>query len=232
MLLLSLPVDRCGRLLPLGASLSSSLACLLPGAFLIARPKVYRALHSASVLARVTASTHPTFHFPHQNIAYVSKYGISEFRWWRLSQCPLRDYKDIMLGVWTAIKTASEVAEEVGWKRVIQRELGVSERMEELRWGWIIWIVFVASALSVRCSSFYSIVFFQLTKILQNDGWNNVLSEELLMVVGGHSSCKGKSNQSSVKYGCSLVKGKANHPMENYHIAKFVHVQRARAWAF
>ena len=44
-------------------------------------------------------------------------------------------------------------------------------------------------------------------------------------MVGGRSSCnsgKGKSSQSSVKYGYSLVKGKANHPMEDYHVAKFV----------
>ncbi|CAK8578025.1 unnamed protein product [Lathyrus sativus] len=44
--------------------------------------------------------------------------------------------------------------------------------------------------------------------------------------VGGRSSCnsgKGKSSQSPVKYGFSLVKGKANHPMEDYHVAKFVH---------
>ncbi|KAG4924945.1 hypothetical protein JHK87_050485 [Glycine soja] len=101
-----------------------------------------------------------------------------------------------MLGVWTAIKTASEVAEEVGWKRVIQREL--DGRVE----------VGLDYMDSLCCFSSFS------------------------QVVGGHSSCKGKSNQSSVKYGCSLVKGKANHPMENYHIAKFVHVQRARAWAF
>jgi len=40
-----------------------------------------------------------------------------------------------MLGVWTAIKTASEVVEEVGWKRVIQRELGVSERVSV----WCFW---------------------------------------------------------------------------------------------
>ncbi|KAG2703842.1 hypothetical protein I3843_06G146800 [Carya illinoinensis] len=46
--------------------------------------------------------------------------------------------------------------------------------------------------------------------------------------VGGRSSCgsgKGKSHQSPVKYGFSLVKGKANHPMEDYHVAKFVHLQ-------
>ena len=44
-------------------------------------------------------------------------------------------------------------------------------------------------------------------------------------MVGGRSSCnsgKGNSNHSSVKYGYSLVKGKANHPMEDYHVAKFV----------
>ena len=44
-------------------------------------------------------------------------------------------------------------------------------------------------------------------------------------VVGGCSSCssgKGRSNQCPVKYGFSLVKGKANHPMEDYHVAKFV----------
>ncbi|KAG5016009.1 hypothetical protein JHK85_022145 [Glycine max] len=44
-------------------------------------------------------------------------------------------------------------------------------------------------------------------------------------VVGGRTSCgsgKGKSHQGSVKYGFSLVKGKANHPMEDYHVAKIV----------
>ncbi|KAK7246751.1 hypothetical protein RIF29_41621 [Crotalaria pallida] len=47
-------------------------------------------------------------------------------------------------------------------------------------------------------------------------------------VVGGRSSSssgKGKSHQSPVKYGFSLVKGKANHPMEDYHVAKFVVVR-------
>ncbi|TKY71465.1 phosphatase 2C 10 [Spatholobus suberectus] len=44
-------------------------------------------------------------------------------------------------------------------------------------------------------------------------------------VVGRRSSCssgKGKSHQCSVKYGFSLVEGKANHPMEDYHVAKIV----------
>lgn len=48
------------------------------------------------------------------------------------------------------------------------------------------------------------------------------------VVVGGRSSCssgKGRSHQSPVKYGFSLVKGKANHPMEDYHVAKFVQIQ-------
>ncbi|XP_054777870.1 probable protein phosphatase 2C 9 [Prosopis cineraria] len=47
-------------------------------------------------------------------------------------------------------------------------------------------------------------------------------------VVGGRSSSssgKGRSHQSHVKYGFSLVKGKANHPMEDYHVAKLVQVR-------
>ncbi|XP_057492883.1 probable protein phosphatase 2C 9 [Actinidia eriantha] len=45
---------------------------------------------------------------------------------------------------------------------------------------------------------------------------------------GGRSSSgsgKGRSHQGPVKYGFSLVKGKANHPMEDYHVAKFVQCQ-------
>ncbi|KAK4804582.1 hypothetical protein SAY86_004399 [Trapa natans] len=43
--------------------------------------------------------------------------------------------------------------------------------------------------------------------------------------VGGKSTAasgKGRSHEGSIKYGFSLVKGKANHPMEDYHVAKFV----------
>ncbi|ONI35127.1 hypothetical protein PRUPE_1G517700 [Prunus persica] len=45
---------------------------------------------------------------------------------------------------------------------------------------------------------------------------------------GGRSSSgsgKGRSHDGLVKYGFSLVKGKANHPMEDYHVAKFVRSQ-------
>uniref|UniRef100_A0A5B6ZL75 protein-serine/threonine phosphatase n=1 Tax=Davidia involucrata TaxID=16924 RepID=A0A5B6ZL75_DAVIN len=45
---------------------------------------------------------------------------------------------------------------------------------------------------------------------------------------GGRSSCgsgKGRSHQGPIKYGYSLLKGKANHPMEDYHVAKFVQYQ-------
>ncbi|XP_047337387.1 probable protein phosphatase 2C 9 [Impatiens glandulifera] len=38
----------------------------------------------------------------------------------------------------------------------------------------------------------------------------------------GGSSGKGGSCRSSVKYGFSLMKGKANHPMEDFHVAEFV----------
>ncbi|GMH03010.1 hypothetical protein Nepgr_004849 [Nepenthes gracilis] len=44
------------------------------------------------------------------------------------------------------------------------------------------------------------------------------------IVGGGRSSGgsgKGRSHQGPVKYGFSLEKGKANHPMEDYHVAKF-----------
>ncbi|KAA8536461.1 hypothetical protein F0562_028939 [Nyssa sinensis] len=44
----------------------------------------------------------------------------------------------------------------------------------------------------------------------------------------GRSSCgsgKGRSHQGPIKYGFSLVKGKANHPMEDYHVAKFIQYQ-------
>ncbi|XP_019171582.1 PREDICTED: probable protein phosphatase 2C 9 [Ipomoea nil] len=38
---------------------------------------------------------------------------------------------------------------------------------------------------------------------------------------------KGGSQQhEATKYGFSLVKGKANHPMEDYHVAKFVQIER------
>jgi len=46
-----------------------------------------------------------------------------------------------------------------------------------------------------------------------------------MQIVGGRSSgCsgKGRSHQGAAKYGFSLVKGKANHPMEDYHVAKFL----------
>ncbi|KAK1314690.1 putative protein phosphatase 2C 9 [Acorus calamus] len=33
------------------------------------------------------------------------------------------------------------------------------------------------------------------------------------------------SSPIKVKYGFSLVKGKANHPMEDFHVAKFVHTK-------
>ncbi|KAK3185044.1 hypothetical protein Dsin_032330 [Dipteronia sinensis] len=54
--------------------------------------------------------------------------------------------------------------------------------------------------------------------------FNSVYSQ----VVGGRSSFssgKGRSHQCPVKYGFSLVKGKANHPMEDFHVAKFVQFQ-------
>ncbi|XP_015571622.1 probable protein phosphatase 2C 9 isoform X1 [Ricinus communis] len=48
-------------------------------------------------------------------------------------------------------------------------------------------------------------------------------------LVGGRSSSssgKGKNHEGLIKYGFSLIKGKANHPMEDYHVARFVQIQR------
>ncbi|KAK8696694.1 hypothetical protein V6N13_001826 [Hibiscus sabdariffa] len=38
------------------------------------------------------------------------------------------------------------------------------------------------------------------------------------------SSGRGKSREGMIKFGFSLVKGKANHPMEDYHVAKFMKI--------
>ncbi|KAK9020596.1 hypothetical protein V6N11_010615 [Hibiscus sabdariffa] len=54
--------------------------------------------------------------------------------------------------------------------------------------------------------------------------FNSVSSQ----VAGGRSSCssgKGRSHHGRVKYGFTLVKGKANHPMEDFHVAKFAQLQ-------
>ncbi|XP_031131080.1 probable protein phosphatase 2C 10 isoform X1 [Ipomoea triloba] len=44
-------------------------------------------------------------------------------------------------------------------------------------------------------------------------------------LAGGRSSCgsgKGRSHHGPAKFGFNLVKGKASHPMEDFHVAKFV----------
>ncbi|GLT31146.1 hypothetical protein SLA2020_059060 [Shorea laevis] len=46
--------------------------------------------------------------------------------------------------------------------------------------------------------------------------------------LAGHSSSssgKGKSHEGIIKYGFSLVEGKANHSMEDYHVTKFVQIE-------
>ncbi|PSS31634.1 Protein like [Actinidia chinensis var. chinensis] len=40
-----------------------------------------------------------------------------------------------------------------------------------------------------------------------------------------YSSGKGRSHENQIKYGFSLVKGQANHPMEDYHVAKFIQIE-------
>ncbi|KAE9605919.1 hypothetical protein Lal_00025562 [Lupinus albus] len=46
------------------------------------------------------------------------------------------------------------------------------------------------------------------------------------------STGKGKNYEGSMKYGFALVKGRANHPMEDYHVAKFVQIQEKELGLF
>ncbi|KAI4337691.1 hypothetical protein L6164_016075 [Bauhinia variegata] len=46
------------------------------------------------------------------------------------------------------------------------------------------------------------------------------------------STGKGKNHEGSIKYGFSLVKGRADHPMEDYHVAKFVQIQEKELGLF
>lgn len=40
-----------------------------------------------------------------------------------------------------------------------------------------------------------------------------------------YTSGKGRSNQGQITFGYSLVQGKADHPMEDYHVAKFMRIE-------
>ncbi|XP_041017505.1 probable protein phosphatase 2C 10 isoform X1 [Juglans microcarpa x Juglans regia] len=51
-------------------------------------------------------------------------------------------------------------------------------------------------------------------------------NSHLVGVRSSSSSGKGRSHDGVIKYGFSLVKGKANHPMEDYHVAKFMQIKR------
>ncbi|KAF5176738.1 phosphatase 2C [Thalictrum thalictroides] len=51
--------------------------------------------------------------------------------------------------------------------------------------------------------------------------FNNTYSK-FVGVRASYGSGNGRSNHGSVKYGFNLVKGKANHPMEDFHVAKFI----------
>ncbi|POO03973.1 Protein phosphatase [Trema orientale] len=58
--------------------------------------------------------------------------------------------------------------------------------------------------------------------------WFCCFNASYSQLVGGNSSSnsgKGRSHEGIIKFGFSLLKGKANHPMEDYHVAKFVKIQ-------
>ncbi|KAL7175936.1 hypothetical protein ACSBR2_029499 [Camellia fascicularis] len=44
-------------------------------------------------------------------------------------------------------------------------------------------------------------------------------------VDSSYSSGKGRSHGGEIRYGFSIVKGKANHPVEDYHVATFIQMQ-------
>nr|GLL39621.1 probable protein phosphatase 2C 10 isoform X2 [Ipomoea trifida]GMD52311.1 probable protein phosphatase 2C 10 [Ipomoea batatas] len=47
---------------------------------------------------------------------------------------------------------------------------------------------------------------------------------ECIGIKSSYSSGKGRNHDGHIRYGFSLVKGKAVHPMEDYHVAKFVQI--------
>nr|KAJ0203603.1 hypothetical protein LSAT_V11C500267610 [Lactuca sativa] len=51
--------------------------------------------------------------------------------------------------------------------------------------------------------------------------WTMLLSGQLANGQSSNDAGKGQGDQGSIRYGYTLVKGKANHPMEDYHVAKF-----------
>ncbi|XP_043718927.1 probable protein phosphatase 2C 9 isoform X1 [Telopea speciosissima] len=53
----------------------------------------------------------------------------------------------------------------------------------------------------------------------------NAAYSQLVGAQSTSGSGKGRSSQGPIKYGFNLVKGKANHPMEDYHVAKYVHIK-------
>ncbi|KAK9071046.1 hypothetical protein SSX86_009614 [Deinandra increscens subsp. villosa] len=63
-------------------------------------------------------------------------------------------------------------------------------------------------------------------KQLADEALNRESKDDISVIVleegqASSGSGKGRGQQGSIKYGFSLVKGKANHPMEDYHVSKF-----------
>lgn len=57
---------------------------------------------------------------------------------------------------------------------------------------------------------------------------------QLLAGQSSSSTGKGKSTEGEIKvtYGYSLIKGRTNHPMEDYHVARFVHINGRKIGLF
>ncbi|KAJ1376502.1 PPM-type phosphatase domain [Sesbania bispinosa] len=59
-----------------------------------------------------------------------------------------------------------------------------------------------------------------------------LFNTQLVAARSSSSTGKGKNHEGSVKYGFTLVKGRANHPMEDYHVAKFMKIKEKELGLF
>ncbi|MCD7455477.1 hypothetical protein HAX54_028319 [Datura stramonium] len=69
--------------------------------------------------------------------------------------------------------------------------------------------------------------FFTMVKLRFGANWGQCLGGE-----SSSSSGRGRSHEGNIKYGFSLAKGKADHPMEDYHVAKFVQIEEHELGCF
>ncbi|THG22904.1 hypothetical protein TEA_026951 [Camellia sinensis var. sinensis] len=60
---------------------------------------------------------------------------------------------------------------------------------------------------------------------MEGKSWNENILTNGKGVHSSYSSGKGRSHEGEIRYGFSIVKGKANHPVEDYHVATFIQME-------